>query len=120
MLTQDGCLFYNSHSVYTSFGGVVFETAEAERLAAAVAGKNKGVILQNHGLLTVGATVDEACYLFGLMERLCEIQLKVEAAEVGSAGRKEGARLERVFIEDGAAEYTREMGGAPVCVAFNF
>lgn len=67
MLTQDSCIFHNTHSVYADFGGVVFEGDEAAKLAKSVGWPNKGVILQNHGLLTVGGTVDEAAYLFALV-----------------------------------------------------
>jgi ribulose-5-phosphate 4-epimerase/fuculose-1-phosphate aldolase len=106
MLTQDSCIFFNAHSVYADFGGIVFEGDEAQKLAQSVSGRNKGVILQNHGLLTVGKTVDEAAYLFSLMERLCEVQLKVETAT------REG--LEKIVIGEEAAKYTFEMGSDPV------
>ena len=33
------------------------------------AGDARAVILQNHGLLTMGKTIDEAAYLFMLMEK---------------------------------------------------
>ena len=107
MLVQDSCVFYQSHSVYKNFGGVVFEGAEAERLAQSLDAKNRAVILQNHGLLTVGGTVDEVAYLFQLMERLCEIQLKVEAASAAGT-------LKKVLVTDEAAQYTCEMGEDPV------
>lgn len=79
MINQDVCVFYNSHSVYSDFGGVALESEEGLAIAAAL-GDGKGVILQNHGLLTVGLTVDEAAYLFTLMERSCEAQLLADAA----------------------------------------
>ena len=44
----------------------------------------QGAILKNHGLLTIGHTVDEAGFLFGLLERGCRIQLDVEAASAGN------------------------------------
>ncbi len=37
-------------------------------------GSGKAAILLNHGLLTVGSTVDEASFLFGLLDRSCEIR----------------------------------------------
>ncbi|KAF8847754.1 aldolase [Acephala macrosclerotiorum] len=113
MLVQDSCVFYNAHSVYNNFGGVVFQGDEAERLAQSISGKNKAVILQNHGLLTVGETVDEAAYLFQLMERLCEIQLKVEAAAAQG-------NLEKVFVKDKAAKYTFDMGQDPLILYQEF
>jgi hypothetical protein len=41
--------------------GVVLDSSEGERIASAL-GEHKAAILQNHGLLTVGATVDEAAW----------------------------------------------------------
>lgn len=78
-LTQDVCAFYNDHAVYDDFGGVVVELDEGQRIANAL-GNNKAAILQNHGLLTVGKTVDEAAWWFITMERSCQVQLLAEAA----------------------------------------
>ena len=78
-LTQDSCAFYNDHSLFADFTGVVYETAEGERIAQAL-GNHKAVILRNHGLLTVGHTVDEAEWWFITMERTCQAQLLAEAA----------------------------------------
>src|SRR5271154_4417039 len=58
-ITQDVCAFYNDHAVYDDFGGVVVELDEGQRIAKAI-GKRKAAILQSHGLITVGGTVDEA------------------------------------------------------------
>ncbi|KAI8624037.1 class II aldolase [Xylariaceae sp. FL1651] len=80
MLNQDVCNFHNAHAVYARYGGIVFGAEEGEHIAAALGAANKGVILMNHGLLTVGATVDEAGFMFGLLDRACAIQLQVEAA----------------------------------------
>ena len=41
---------------------------------------NKAAILRNHGLLTVGETVDEAVWWFITMDRSCQAQLLAEAA----------------------------------------
>jgi ribulose-5-phosphate 4-epimerase/fuculose-1-phosphate aldolase len=38
------------------------------------------VILRNHGLLTVGASVDAAAFWFIAMDRACQSQLLAEAA----------------------------------------
>lgn len=103
MLNQDSCIFWNDHSVYSNFGGVVLEADEGVRIAEALGPKNRSVILQNHGLLTAGSTVDEAAYLFTLMERSCEVQLLVE-----SAG------LEKVVIREEEAKYTYEFNADPV------
>ncbi|WP_372074189.1 class II aldolase/adducin family protein [Tistrella mobilis] len=78
-ITQDSCAFWNDHAVYDDFGGVVVELDEGDRIARAL-GNNKAAILQNHGLLTVGASVDEAVWWYVAMERCCQVQLMAEAA----------------------------------------
>lgn len=103
MLNQDVCYFYgDAQAVYTEFGGVVFKPEEGERLAKALGPRGRGMILRNHGLLTVGGTVDEAAYLYTLMERSCEVQLMVEAAAANG--------IPKVFVDDESAEYTFRMG----------
>src|SRR5712664_1867537 len=78
-ITQDACAFYEDHSLFTDFTGVVYKTSEGERIAQAL-GDKKAVILRNHGLLTVGQTVDEAAWWFITMERSCQAQLIAYAA----------------------------------------
>ncbi len=57
----------------------MLDPAEGKRIAVALGG-SKAVILRNHGLLTVGHTVDEAAYWFISMERTCQAQLLASAA----------------------------------------
>ena len=78
-LTQDACAFYEDHDLFGDFTGVVYEPAEGARIAQTL-GDKKALILQNHGLLTVGRTVDEAAWWFITMERSCQAQLLAEAA----------------------------------------
>jgi ribulose-5-phosphate 4-epimerase/fuculose-1-phosphate aldolase len=78
-ISQDACALYENHAVFDDFTGVVVETEVGDRIARTL--KNRiAVILQNHGLLTTGRTVDAALYLFLLMERCCQSQLMAEAA----------------------------------------
>lgn len=78
-ITQDACQFYNDHGLFDDFTGVVYENEEGERIAKAL-GQHKAVILRNHGLLTVGQSVDSAAWWFITMERSCQSQLLAEAA----------------------------------------
>jgi ribulose-5-phosphate 4-epimerase/fuculose-1-phosphate aldolase len=78
-LSQDACAFYHHHTVFNDYTGVVLDLAEGRRIAEALA-DNKALILKNHGLLTVGNTVDEAAWWFISMERTCQAQLLAEAA----------------------------------------
>jgi ribulose-5-phosphate 4-epimerase/fuculose-1-phosphate aldolase len=78
-LTQDSCAFYDDHALFDDFTGVVLDVAEGRRIADALA-DNKAAILSNHGLLTVGHSVEEAVWWFITMERTCQAQLLAEAA----------------------------------------
>ena len=77
-LTQDACAFYQDHGLFSDYTGVVYDVSEGDRIGEAL-GNKKAVILQNHGLLTVGQTVDEAAWFFISMERSCQSQLMAEA-----------------------------------------
>lgn len=77
-ITQDSCRFYNDHAVFNDYTGEVLDTEEGERIGQAL-GNNKAVILQNHGLLTVGNTVDAAAWWFVALERSCQSQLLAES-----------------------------------------
>lgn len=106
MINQDVCNFYGeAQAVYEQYGGVVLGEAalEGERIAEALGPKGKGILLSNHGLLTVGGTVDEAAFLFTSMENACGVQLEVEKAG-----------LERKIIGDEEAEFNFRMASQPV------
>jgi ribulose-5-phosphate 4-epimerase/fuculose-1-phosphate aldolase len=78
-LTQDSCAFYGDHGLFDDYTGVVLDTEEGKRIAHAL-GDSKAVILRNHGLLTVGQTVESAVWWFITMERTCQAQLLADAA----------------------------------------
>jgi len=78
-ITQDVCAFYEDHALFDDYTGVVLDLEEGKRLAHAL-GECKAAILRNHGLLTVGQSVDEAAFWFITMERSCQAQLLASAA----------------------------------------
>ncbi|MEU4575862.1 class II aldolase/adducin family protein [Nonomuraea sp. ATR24] len=78
-ITQDACAFYRDNALFDDYTGVVTEVEEGKRIAAALGG-NKAVVLRNHGLLTVGETVDSAVWWFVTMERSAQVQLVAKAA----------------------------------------
>jgi hypothetical protein len=78
-ITQDACAFYEDHALFDDYTGVVYETSEGDRIAQTL-GNSKAVILRNHGLLTVGKSIDEAVWWFITMDRSCHAQLLAEAA----------------------------------------
>ncbi|MFC5185036.1 class II aldolase/adducin family protein [Actinomadura harenae] len=91
-ITQDVCAFYEDHGLFDDYTGVVTDTEEGKRIAAAL-GSYKAVILRNHGLLTVGNSVDAAAWWFITMERSCQVQLLAKAAGQVVHISKENAEL---------------------------
>ena len=106
-ITQDACAFYGDHALFDDYTGVVLDLEEGKRISAAL-GQRKAVILRNHGLLTVGQSVDEAAWWFLTMERSCQAQLLAEAAGTP------------VLIDDAAAELTASQVGSRAAGWFSF
>src|SRR5205807_5685171 len=106
-ITQDVCAFYDDHELFDDFTGVVLDTEEGKRIAHALDDK-KAVILRNHGLLTVGHSVEEAVWWFVTMERTCQAQLLAEAAGTP------------VLIAHDMAQLTKRQVGEPVSGFANF
>lgn len=104
MISQDTCMFYKDQAVYPDFGGVAVDKNEGQKIAEA-AGDAHVIILQNHGLLTVGETVDEAAFLYSLAESSCRAQLLVDAADKPSKPKE--------LIKEEAATYTNFETGDP-------
>lgn len=104
MMTQDSLRFYKSHAVYRDFKGVVLDSEEGQRITRAL-GDGKAAILQNHGLLTVGGSVDEAAFWFISLDKTCHSQLLADAAS--AAGYK------KIMIDDDEAARTYPQVGGP-------
>jgi ribulose-5-phosphate 4-epimerase/fuculose-1-phosphate aldolase len=106
-ITQDVCAFYDDHSLFDDYTGVVTDLEEGKRIAKAL-GENKAVILRNHGLLTAGTTVDAAVWWFITMERSCQVQLLAKAAG------------QVVHIDLDQAKKTHEVVGSELAGWFSF
>ena len=78
-LTQDSCAFYQDIGRYDTYSGVVLDPEEGKRIGHAL-GDHKAVILSNHGMLTVGESVDSAAWWFLTLERTAQSQLMAYAA----------------------------------------
>ena len=57
-------------------------TEEGQNIAKAL-GSNKAALLQNHGLLTVGQSIEETVFWFVSLEKCCHAQLLADAAAAG-------------------------------------
>lgn len=99
MLNQDACAFHDNQGVHEDFGGAAIEEEEGARIAEALGTKNTVLILQNHGLLTTGQTVDEAAYRFTLMDGCCYAQLLADS----------NVNFKKNVIADEDAKYTRQV-----------
>jgi ribulose-5-phosphate 4-epimerase/fuculose-1-phosphate aldolase len=74
-VSQESCAFYNDHEVFDDHEVSIQSTDGGKRIGAAL-GDSRAIILRNHGLLTVGQTVDAAVGYFVMMERSAEVQVK--------------------------------------------
>ena len=106
-ITQDACTFFEDHALFDDYTGVVIDVEEGKRIAHAL-GEHKAAILRNHGILTVGHTVDAAAWNYITMERTCEVQLLAEAAGTPIPIKKKMARR------------THDQVGSPFAAWFSF
>jgi ribulose-5-phosphate 4-epimerase/fuculose-1-phosphate aldolase len=107
-ITQDSCIFYGDHTVISAQGGAVVFDIDAGKELASHFPTGKAAIHQNHGLFTVGQSVDEAAFWFLSMERSCQAQLAAMAA---------GAPK---HIPHEMAQYTFQQTGFPLAGWFSF
>ena len=77
-ITQDACAFHEDHAFVDDTRVLVTEADEAADIASRL-GPHKAAILRNHGLITVGQSVEEAVWWFVSMERCCQAQFLAES-----------------------------------------
>ena len=83
MLSQDAACFYNNHAVIGASAGAVAVERESGLSIAQEIGRNRGVLHQNHGLLTCSRhSIDDAAFWFIALERCCRVQLQVAASGI--------------------------------------
>jgi len=111
VITQDSCAFYKDHAVYNSFKGVVLAEEEGHAIAEAL-GPKKAALLQNHGLLTCGKSIEATVFWFMSLEKCCHAQLMADAA----AG---GRGYETIKIDDEDAVNTYQTIGTEAAGAFS-
>jgi ribulose-5-phosphate 4-epimerase/fuculose-1-phosphate aldolase len=83
-ISQEACAFFGDHEIFDDEEVDITSTDGGKRIAAAIGG-TRAAVLRNHGLLTVGATIDSAVGFFLLMERCAEVQVKAREARPISA-----------------------------------
>ncbi|HTX63580.1 MAG TPA: class II aldolase/adducin family protein [Acidimicrobiales bacterium] len=106
-ITQESCVFFEDHELSDPYNGLVFDVDEGDRIAKSLSSR-KALVLRNHGLLTVGRTVEEAAWWMVALDDCCRVQLAAEA--VGAP----------TLIDPDVARATRQGGGTPQLGWFKF
>ncbi|MDH2234703.1 class II aldolase/adducin family protein [Pigmentiphaga sp. GD03639] len=96
-ITQDACAFFDDHAVLELYSGIVLSDEEG-KLIARTLGSRKALLLQNHGLLTVGTTIESCIFWLVSLDNACRVQLLAEAAGQPRALPEEVARRTRRAI----------------------
>ena len=99
-ITLDACAFYEDHVFFDDARVLITEAGEGAEMAKCL-GPHKAAILRNHGLITVGQTVDEAVWWFVSMERCCQAQFLAESV------------CKPLQIDSANARASRAVNGAP-------
>jgi ribulose-5-phosphate 4-epimerase/fuculose-1-phosphate aldolase len=107
-LSQESMKFYDRIS-YHDFTGILLDNADRARLAQDL-GRNKAMIMRNHGLLTCAATIAEAAIAMHDLIVVADAQLRVEAtgAELNEPDRqvceKTAALYDTIIAEGGCRD----------------
>jgi len=114
-ITQNSAVFFESHAIFNEYGGLPFdegadhEVAEGDAIARALDDK-RVILLQNHGAVSTGPSVEISTWLFIAFEEACRIQLEAESLSVRPH-----------VMPDDLARKTQAMIGSDACsfVCFN-
>lgn len=99
-ITQESCIFFEDHAIFDDEEVQVQSVDGGKRIAVAL-GPHRAIILRNHGLLTVGARVDESVGSFVQMERVAEAHMKARHAKPISAAAARYAQADLVRFGPG-------------------
>jgi ribulose-5-phosphate 4-epimerase/fuculose-1-phosphate aldolase len=102
IVDQNACSFYEDHALITEYDGVVASKEQASMLARGLTGKRVAV-LQNHGLITLGNSIEQAVIDMLDLERTCELNLAVlpRWEEVIEVPREPALQAKNVFTSPG-------------------
>lgn len=113
-LSQEAIAVWNTIS-YHPFEGTATNLDERARMAKSLGPKNKILLLENHGPLTAGGSVEEAFLYMYLLTLACSWQVKAMAA-VGGALEKlrvpSGDQLKQLIARDRTPEEKAEYNEA--------
>jgi ribulose-5-phosphate 4-epimerase/fuculose-1-phosphate aldolase len=116
-ITQEACVFFEDCALFDDEEVQVQSVLAGKRIAVAL-GRNRAIILRNHGLLTTGDTVGEAVGSFVQMERVAEAHMKARDAVPISPEAARFAKADLVRFGAGrvafASMVARHIGDADV------
>jgi len=121
MITQESAVFFESHSLYAGGDEGISKSQEGHEVAETL-GKGKAIIQHNHGLMTVGASIDSALAWAILLDKECHVQLltlsvgiptiKLSTHDCNKAKpfgtEEEGIKKVSVYFHDVEADYYSE------------
>ncbi len=102
---QESCALYGTVS-YHEFEGLAQEADEAPRIITDL-GDKYTMIMENHGLLTVGRTIGEAFTYMDKLLRACETQVRILSTGVPAR------RVPREICEHTYSQLAARLGGKP-------
>jgi ribulose-5-phosphate 4-epimerase/fuculose-1-phosphate aldolase len=116
-ISQESCVFFEDHAIFDDEEVQVQSTEAGGRIARALGGM-RAIILRNHGLLTVGDSVEETVGSFVQMERVAEVHMKARAAKPISADAARFAKKDLTRFGAGKVAFynlvARHIGDASV------
>jgi ribulose-5-phosphate 4-epimerase/fuculose-1-phosphate aldolase len=97
-ISNEAAVFFERHALYDSFA-----LGEGEEVGRALGAHGRALVMRNHGVLTVGKSVEEAAYLFISLEKVCREQIQALALGQPTLIDAERARRTAARFDDGAA-----------------
>jgi ribulose-5-phosphate 4-epimerase/fuculose-1-phosphate aldolase len=102
IVDQTACSFYEDHALVREYDGVVASKDQAMSMARGLEGKRVAV-LQNHGLITLGTSIEQATIDMVDLERTCELNLALLSRweEIIEVDREAALASKAVFTSPG-------------------
>ena len=116
--TQDSCIFHNDIAYHQSYSSLNVSLQQAKSVIDTLSNK-KAIILKNHGLMTVGTSIESALYWFVMLEYCCRVQMSIRATEARAGSMFDASRygfcqdiaIEPSIIDDRHAMLTHDQIG---------
>ena len=94
---MDSAMFYEDCAYLAEWPGVPFSDEEGRIISEAI-GAKRSILLAHHGILTTGASIEEAIYLAVLLERAARMQLLAQSVGTMRKIAPEHAREAHDFL----------------------